>query len=79
VKRLIFLGQAYWCMLLITAHRRQKQVDLCEFKASLVYKMSLGQSKLHRETVSQKQSKNKQTKSTFLKSLEEAETRRNVL
>ena len=33
------LGVA-WHMPLITALRRQKQVDLCEFKTSLVYKMS---------------------------------------
>jgi len=28
-----------WCMPLIPAFGRQKQVDLCEFKASLVYHM----------------------------------------
>ena len=33
-------------MPLIPALRRQKQVDLCEFEASLVYK---GQPRIHRE------------------------------
>jgi hypothetical protein len=40
-------------------------VDLCEFKASLVYKASPGQPGLHRETLFQKQTNkqtNKQTK-----------------
>jgi len=30
----------WWCKLLIPALRRQRQVDLCEFKASLVYRVS---------------------------------------
>jgi hypothetical protein len=36
-------------MPLIPTLRRQKQVDLCEFKVSLVYKVP-GQPGLHRET-----------------------------
>ena len=28
---------AWWCTLLISAHRKQRQVDLCEFKATLIY------------------------------------------
>jgi hypothetical protein len=35
--RTIALGQACWHKPLITALRRQRQVDLCEFQASLVY------------------------------------------
>ena len=31
------LGQVWWCTPLIPALGRQKQVDLCEFKARLVY------------------------------------------
>lgn len=31
------LGQEWWCMPLISAVRRQKQENLYEFKASLVY------------------------------------------
>jgi hypothetical protein len=32
--------QTWWYRLLMPALRRQKQVDLCEFKASLVYRES---------------------------------------
>ena len=31
----------WWCTPLIPALRRQRQVDLCEFKANLVYKLSI--------------------------------------
>jgi hypothetical protein len=34
------ISWAWWCMPLITALRRQRQVELCEFKASLVYIVS---------------------------------------
>jgi hypothetical protein len=37
---------------LISALRRHRQADLCEFNASLVYKVSPGQPWLHRETLS---------------------------
>jgi hypothetical protein len=40
-------------MPLILALRRQRQVDFCEFEASLVYRV-LGQLTLHRETLSHK-------------------------
>ena len=30
-------GRAWWCMPLIPALKRQRQVYLCEFKASLIY------------------------------------------
>ena len=39
-------GQSWWCMSLISALRRQRQADLCEFEASLVYRVSLGQLEL---------------------------------
>jgi hypothetical protein len=44
------IGQEWWHMSLIPALGRQ----ISEFKASLVYKVSLGQPGLHRETLSQK-------------------------
>ena len=34
--------------------RKQRQMDLCEFEASLVYKSSSTQPTLHRETLSLK-------------------------
>jgi hypothetical protein len=40
-------------MSLIPALRRQRQVGLCEFKPSLVYRVP-GQPELHRETLSRK-------------------------
>lgn len=40
-------------MLLIPAVRRQRQVDLCKFEASLVYRVSSRPPGLHRETLSQ--------------------------
>jgi hypothetical protein len=30
-------NQVRWCMLLILVLRMQRQVDLCEFKASLIF------------------------------------------
>ena len=50
-------------MPLIPALRRQRQEDLCEFEARLVYRVSSGQApKLHRENLSQKKQKtNKRT------------------
>ena len=35
-----YFGEAWWCMPLISALRRQKQADFFKFKASLVYNMS---------------------------------------
>jgi hypothetical protein len=46
-------------MPLTPALQRQKQEDLCEFKASLVYRVNSEKPGLHRETLSQ--NKNKQT------------------
>jgi len=42
-----------------STQRRQRQVDLCEFKASIVYKgrQVSGQIEVYRETVSLKQTK----------------------
>ena len=36
----LVLERQWWCTPLILVLRRQKQVDLCEFKASLVYRVS---------------------------------------
>ena len=44
-------------MPLITARGRQRQVDICKFKASLVYLAVPGWLKLYSETLSQKQIK----------------------
>jgi hypothetical protein len=38
----------------MVALRRQRQEDLCEFKASLVYRASSRRAGLHRETLSWK-------------------------
>ena len=51
-------------MPLIPVFGSQRQVDFCEFKANLVYKVP-GQPGLHRETLSKKnknKNKNKKTK-----------------
>jgi hypothetical protein len=45
-----FLGWAWWHIPLISALGRQSQVDLCEFEASLVYKMSPGQQGYRKKT-----------------------------
>jgi hypothetical protein len=53
-------------MLLIPALGRQRQADLCEFEASLIYRVP-GQPGIQRETSSQiksNQTKPNQTKST---------------
>ena len=34
------MNEAWWCAHLIPALRRQRQADLWEFKASLVYRVS---------------------------------------
>jgi hypothetical protein len=45
----------------IPALGRQRQVELCEFKASLVYRVNSVQPRLHKETLSQKQNKDVHT------------------
>jgi hypothetical protein len=45
----------------------QRQADLCEFEASLVYRLNLGQPGLHRETLSrEKQKRRKEKKKEML-------------
>jgi hypothetical protein len=51
------LCQAWWLIPLIPALKRQRQADLCEPEASLVYKLSSKLVLLHREALSQ-QNKN---------------------
>jgi hypothetical protein len=53
-------SQVWQCMSLVPSFRRQRQVNIYEFKASLVYRVSAGQPGLHREMLSWKQT-NKQT------------------
>ena len=51
----------WWLLPVILALERQRQADFCEFKASLVYRVSSRIAKAHRETLSQKnRDKNKQ-------------------
>jgi hypothetical protein len=58
--RILFPTRWWWHGTLIPAPRRQRQVDLCKFKASLVYRVSSRTAKgIHRETLSLKT--NKQT------------------
>ena len=51
----------WWSMPLITALGSQKQTDLCESEASLVYRVQ-GHSGLHREALPQKTKPNKRKK-----------------
>jgi hypothetical protein len=39
-KENMYFSQVYWCTPLIPALRGQRQADLCEFKASLIYLMN---------------------------------------
>jgi hypothetical protein len=56
-------------MLLIPALRRQRQADLSEFEASLLYRQVLGQPGVYREILSQPcpSKTNKQTTTTTTK------------
>jgi hypothetical protein len=57
-KKIKIFYWAQWHMTLIPALRRQRLVDLREFKASLVYNVVPGQPMLYRETLSQKTKQN---------------------
>jgi hypothetical protein len=60
-------GQVWWCTPLIPALGRQRQVDLCEFKAvlGLWSESRIARALLHRNSLSQKQNKqNKKPKKT---------------
>jgi hypothetical protein len=62
MKKFIRLGlfRHWWCTSLIPALGRQRQVDLCEFEVSLIYKVnSRTDGLLHRETMSKNKSKKK--------------------
>jgi hypothetical protein len=53
-------GWWWWCTPLIPALRRQKQADLCEFKASMVYRVSSWTDRAtQRNPVSKNKNKNK--------------------
>ena len=54
---------AWWCTPLIPAFGKQKQEDLCEFKASFVYKASSRTTRdAQRNPVSKKKKKRKKRK-----------------
>jgi hypothetical protein len=50
----LFYSQVWWYKSLFPALRRQRQADLYEFEASLVYILSPGQSGVYRKTLSHK-------------------------
>jgi hypothetical protein len=52
----------WWHVPLIPALGKQKQAELCEFKASLVYRMRSRTAKEHREILTQRKEKTKQNK-----------------
>jgi hypothetical protein len=39
-KTSVYIEGQWWCMPLIPAFGRQRQVDLCEFKTNLVYRVT---------------------------------------
>ena len=54
-------------MPLFSALRRQRQVDFCEFEASLVYRVSSRTSRAMQRTLSQKTKTNKKKTNRYLK------------
>jgi hypothetical protein len=56
-------------MALIPVLRKQRQVELCEFKASKFYRVSFNRARalLYRETLSQKKKKQNKTKNKQIK------------
>jgi hypothetical protein len=55
-------ARQWWYMPLIVALRRQRQVDLCEFEASLAYKVSSRMARATERNPVSKQNKTKQNK-----------------
>jgi hypothetical protein len=56
-----FLTRQWWIMSLIPEFRRQRQVDLCEFKAGLVYRISSRTARdTQKDPVSKKKKKEKE-------------------
>jgi hypothetical protein len=51
----------WYCMPLVSAFVKQRQEDLCEFKASLVYTATFRLARLYNDTMSQNRKTNKQT------------------
>jgi hypothetical protein len=54
-------GRAQWCTPLISALKRQRLVDFCEFKASWVYTVSSKIARIHNEILSLKKKKKNRT------------------
>ena len=64
LKKQVKKKRAWWCMPLILALRRQRQVGLCEFKASLVYRVSSRKARATCLKKTKTQNKTKQNKKT---------------
>ena len=60
----VFIAGQLWCIPLISALTRQRQADLCEFKASLVYRASSRTSSKATEKPSLKTKQNKTKQKT---------------
>jgi hypothetical protein len=60
--KIIEPGQVWWCMPSISALMRQRQVVLCEFETSLVYKASSRTARATQGNPVSNKNKNQQTK-----------------
>jgi hypothetical protein len=62
ILKLGFSGQTWWCTPLIPALGRQRQVDLCEFEASLLYKVSYRTARATQKNQKERKKKRKKEK-----------------